>query len=634
MKQKTLFPVICILTSAFGLCTSSLFSQGTWTQKANDGGDAVNSLCNISLSITTTNSSCGKKSGSASVVATNGIAPYTYQWTSGDVTFLADSLSAGLYMVLVTDASGCTDAKAALVSDAGAPAITVTSTTNVSCNGDKSGAINLSVAGGSAPYTYFWNNGATTQNISNLYAGPFEVQITDASGCKAMQGVLVSQPDAIILADSIVNASCGNLDGAAAILVSGGTSPYSYLWSTGATTKMISNLAAGSYSVTVMDSKGCTKYGMGSILNWGAATAAIDSIIPATCGSGTGSIYISVTGGTAPYTYAWTNGATTEDIVGVVPGMYGLTIYSNGNPCTGALSTSIPAQQPSSPAICIVTVDTATGKNICVFTKDSIANLGIKQYNFYRETTQAGVFQKLGSRSASLPSAWTDQSANPLQRAWRYRIAAEDTCGNESPLSVYHKTVHLAANIGLGSKAVNLSWDNYEGFSISTYYIWRYTSAAGWMLLDSVPSNLNAYTDTPPTLINLFYFIEVRNPLGCAISLNKIPQPMKSNLNSSRSNIYKLNDTSSSAVAEMNIASSIQVYPNPSKGMFTIKMEDGRGKRVEGKIEVFNIMGGKVYSAIINSPASIITLDVPTGIYFLRAQTEEGMVSKKIVIQQ
>ena len=624
------------------------FSVGTkgYIGTGNDGINNYNDfwqftpVCNLNLAITTTNSSCGMATGTASVVATNGTAPYTYAWTNGDKTSLADTLAAGLYMVTVTDASGCTDTKAAMVSDAGAPTITVPFVKDVSCYGGNDGAVAVTAAGGSPPYNYLWGNGATTQSISNVQAGPHQVQVTDANGCMANKIIVVNEPANISLSDSIRNATCGNADGVAAVLVSGGTSPYTYSWSTGATTQVISNLAVGGYSVLVTDSNGCTKSGMDCIINLGAAIATVDSIISAKCGIGTGSVYISVTGGTPPYTYLWNNSATTEDITNVPPGNYGVTIYSNGNSCTGALVVNIPSQIPSAPVICIVTVDTATGKNQCVFVKDSIANAGLLNYNFYRETTTAGVYQLLGSKPANLQSIWTDQSANPLQRAWRYKVTAVDTCGKESPLSGFHKTIHLAASLGLNN-TVNLMWDNYEGISFGTFIIYRYDPVNGWDSLDAVPSNLNSYTDlSPPTLINLHYFVAVPHPFGCTATLanpdnedvRENPITMATNLNTSRSNIYKIN-SSTTSVNEFNVQSSmLQVYPNPSvDGEFTVYSLQFPVK----EIEVYNIYGEKIYQTTVNRKQETVNLSSQhNGIYFLQVKSEEGVITKKIILQK
>lgn len=184
--------------------------------------------CNIVLNINTTNSACGMATGTATVVATNGTSPYTYQWTNGDATANADTLSAGLYMVTVTDASGCTEQAPVMINDAAAPVITVNTVTNVTCNGGSNGAITINVTGGSSPYTYFWANGNTNQNMSSLQAGPHEIHVTDASGCVAMELFLVSQPSPISHSISKTNASCGGNNGTATDTASGGTSPYSY----------------------------------------------------------------------------------------------------------------------------------------------------------------------------------------------------------------------------------------------------------------------------------------------------------------------------------------------------------------------------------------------------------------------
>lgn len=596
--------------------------------KTSNGGTPP---CNLTLSITATNSSCTQANGTATVVVNGGTSPYTYKWTNGDKAASADSLSAGLYMVLVTDASGCTDSKPVMINDVSSPTVAVSSVTHVSCKGDSNGAINILVSGGAPPYTYLWANGNTSQNMSNLQAGPHQVQVTDASGCMANKIVLVNEPANITLADSIKNASCGNADGAGWVFVSGGTQPYSYLWNTGATTSVISNIAAGSYSVMVTDNNGCKKSGMGTVINLGAAVAVVDSFIPADCGTGVGSIYISVSGGSPPYTYVWTNGATTQDLTGVPAGNYGVTIYSNGNPCTGAFSGTLPAKLPYTPDICIVTVDTVTGKNQCVFVKDSIANVGLKQYNFYRETTTAGVYQKLGSKPASQASLWTDQSANPAQRAWRYKITAEDSCGTEAPVSGLHKTIHLVANVGLGGH-VNLIWDDYEGFSYSTFVIYRFTMSAGWDSLDAVPSNLHSYTDlNPPSpLTDVYYYIAVKNPSGCIVS-SKYPDPMGSNLNLSKSNINKINPTVTGLQDNNTAAATVHVFPNPASGRFNVSSSIPSG----GKAEVFDLMGRNVLSkSFEKGDFSLDLTGEVSGVYFLKIRHEKGAVTKKIVLQK
>lgn len=628
--------------SAFSIGTKGYLGTGS-------DGIAINTQfwqftpnCNINLNVSTTNSGCGLATGTASVVATGGTAPYTTQWTNGDKTPLADSLAAGLYMVYVTDASGCTAQAPAIINDASSPTITVTSTTSVTCNGGNNGAISISVSGGTQPYTYLWGNGNTTTAIGNVQAGPHQIQVTDAAGCVSTKIVVVNEPAKITLSDSIQNASCGNPDGSATVFVSGGVTPYTYLWNTTPpqTTQTATGLAAGGYSGIVTDANGCTKSGMVTIQNFGAPTVTLDSIHLVDCATGLGDIYITASGGAGPpYTYLWSTGTTTQNLIGVPAGNYGLSVKGGSNPCTAGFSGVLGKKPPYSPVICIVTVDISTGKNQCVFVKDSIGNASVKQYNFYRETTTAGVYQKLGSKAANLQNIWTDNSANPLQRAWRYKISAEDSCGNEAPISVMHKTIHLAANVGLNNN-VNLIWDDYKGFSYGTFIIYRYDPVSGWDSLDAVPSNLHSYTDlTPPVpLQNVHYFVEVRHPSGgCDVQI-KNPTPEASNLNSSKSNLQKINpDTTTTSVFDA-FASEISIYPNPSTGKFIIVTPTLKGAKA--MIEVYSLLGEKIYELISVFPPlePVLSVSLPlgtgSGIYLLKLKTANGTVTKKVVINK
>lgn len=589
--------------------------------------------CNLALSVSVTNATCGSPTGTATVVATNGAGPYTYQWTNGDNGVIADSLASGLYQILVTDANGCTKNAPAMISDAGSPTITVTSTTSVSCNGGNNGSIDISVAGGTGPYTYDWVNGATTQDVTGLSAGPYHVEVTGNNGCMAMANITVSEPAQLTVSVSINNATCGSPNGTATAIPSGGSTPYSYLWSTvpSQTTATATGLSAGGYSVTVTDVKGCTTQGMAPIVNSGGAVVAVDSVKAAGCATGLGSIYISVTNGTPPYTYAWSNGATTQDLTNVPDGPYSLTVYSNGNPCTGAFMGVVPSQQPAAPSICMVTVDTITDKNVCIFEKDSVANLGIAYYKFYRESTVAGQYQFLGSKASTLPSQWTDQSANPLQHSWRYKISAVDTCGNESPISSYHKTIHLSANVSV-SNHVNLMWDDYEGFSVPTFIIYRFTWATGWDSLDAVSGNVHSYTDFSITgpFTDVYYYVAVVNPNSCEVS-SKDPLPESANLNLSKSNINKLGPTPTGMKPTYTTGPAVQVFPNPTTGEF--RVQSSRFKT--GKCEVLDVMGRTVLAENLDN--GTLNMDLSgelNGIYFLKIVNEGETVTKKIVLQK
>ncbi|MBI1288677.1 MAG: T9SS type B sorting domain-containing protein, partial [Flavobacteriales bacterium] len=210
-------------------------------------------------SCSSTDSGCnGSGTGTATVSVTGGEAPYTYAWSNGGTTATISGLMAGSYSVTVTDANGCTDNCTTVVGEPSGLSATCNST-NASCNGENDGSLSVNAAGGSAPYTYLWSNGATTASVDNVGAGSYSVTVTDANGCTATCSSTVGEPSAISATCTKVDGNCqNNNEASVSVAVSGGDEPYTYAWSNGATTASISGLAEGTYSVTVTDANGCT----------------------------------------------------------------------------------------------------------------------------------------------------------------------------------------------------------------------------------------------------------------------------------------------------------------------------------------------------------------------------------------
>jgi hypothetical protein len=253
-------------------------------------------------------------------------------------------LTAGTYTVTVTDANGCIKTTTATVSQPTIVSLN-TAVTNVLCNGASTGAIDLTVSGGTPGYTYVWSTSATTQDISNLSAGTYTVTVTDANGCSKTTSATVTQPSAIAISSIVTSVLCnGAATGVVDLTVSGGTPGYTYLWSNGATTQDISNLAAGTYTATVTDANACTKTTSATVTE--NSTLALSSIsTPVSCfGGNNGAVDLTVTGGTAPYTYLWSNTATTQDIAGLTAGTYTVTVTDSYG-CSKTTSATV--QQPT-----------------------------------------------------------------------------------------------------------------------------------------------------------------------------------------------------------------------------------------------------------------------------------------------
>jgi hypothetical protein len=330
--------------------TISGLSAGTYNITVTSTGGCTKSITvNLSepalLSATTslTNVLCfGASTGAITLTVTGGTPGYTYNWGGGITTQNRSNIPAGSYTVTVTDANACTTTATATITQPSS-AISATATpTNVKCYGASTGSISLTVSGGTPSYTYNWSNGASTQNISSIPSGSYTVTVTDANGCLKTASATVTQPSAALsLSATMVNVSCnGGSNASIDLSVSGGTSPYTYLWSNSATTQDISSLSAGTYSVTVTDANLCTQILSKTITQPAVLSLSVNKV-NATCPNTTdGSIDLSVSGGTPAYSYAWSNGATTQDLSGLLPGTYSVTV-TDANGCTKNTSVTI-----------------------------------------------------------------------------------------------------------------------------------------------------------------------------------------------------------------------------------------------------------------------------------------------------
>jgi hypothetical protein len=241
----------------------------------------------VSTTVSTATSCNGGTDGTASATATGGNSPYTYLWSNGGTTASISGLTAGTYSVTVTDANGCTLNDNVVIAE---PSVItgITSSSDANCNAGNDGTASVIAAGGTTPYTYLWSNGGTTASITGLAAGTYTVTITDANGCSSANNATVGEPTAISLGIQSTATTCNsNCDGGLTVTISGGASPYTYLWNTGATTQNISNLCAGTYDVTVTDANGCINNisGVVNAPNPISLTATATDISCADCGT-------------------------------------------------------------------------------------------------------------------------------------------------------------------------------------------------------------------------------------------------------------------------------------------------------------------------------------------------------------
>ncbi len=430
--------------------TATGLAAGTYTVTVTDAN-----LCSTTRSFTITqpsalvasaggqtNVSCnGGANGTATVSVTGGTGAYTYSWApSGGTAATASGLFAGTYTVTVTDANNCQTTQSFTITQP--TAITATqSQTNVLCNGSATGSASVTVSGGTGTYTYLWSpSGGTAATASGLAVGNYSVLITDANGCTITKNFTITQPPLLAAAYSQTNIACnGSSTGSASIIPSGGTTPYTYLWSTGATSSSISGLAAGAYSVTVTDAKGCTITRNLTLTQPTAITATQSQTNATAFGAANGSASVVATGGTPAYTYSWApSGGTAATATGLVAGNYTVTI-TDANACS--ITKNFTITQPA--GVSGVTASTANGTY-------KIGDVIDVQVNFHMPVTVTGTPQLALNAGAN---AVYNSGSGTSSLVFKYTVAS----GNQTADLDYTSTTALALAGGTIKDALNNS---------------------------------------------------------------------------------------------------------------------------------------------------------------------------------
>ncbi|MEX0966558.1 MAG: T9SS type A sorting domain-containing protein [Bacteroidia bacterium] len=344
-------------------------TAGQYCVVVTDDNGCIDSVCvnitepapgcpSLGLSTVDTDVLCnGGNTGSSTVSTSGGTAPFTYQWSNGDTGTTADSLSAGAYSVIVTDDNGCVDTATVNISEPALLTVSV-SGTDVLCNGDNTGSATATPSGGTTPYEYSWNNGDMTATADSLAAGWHYVTVTDSNGCIVTDSVEITEPALLTVTTSVDNhVSCnGESNGMATASASGGTMPYEFSWSNGDMTATADSLPAGWHYVMVTDSNGCMVTDSVEITEPAVLDLTHSSTNVSTNGGSDGSIDLTVTGGTSPYSYLWSNSATSQDISGLTAGQY-CVVVTDDNGCIDSVCVIITEPAPGCPSLGLSTID-------------------------------------------------------------------------------------------------------------------------------------------------------------------------------------------------------------------------------------------------------------------------------------
>jgi gliding motility-associated-like protein len=325
----------------------------------------------LSATTATTAATCGNSDGTANVTANGGTTNYTYLWSPGGSTASTISgLSAGSYTITVTDANGCIVTASANVGNAASETITITGSTDISCNGGANGSVTTNTVGGTTPYTYAWTpSGQTTANVTGLTAGSYTVTVKDANGCISLASIILTQPPALTGLVTNTPVLCNGGTGTATITAGGGTPAYTYAWTPGGNSNSAATgLSAGTYTVTLTDAHGCS-FTASTTITQPTALTATGTSTTATCSNSNGTVTVTPGGGSPGYNYLWTPGGyTNANVTGLSTGTYSVTV-TDANGCT--LSTTATVGNAASETITItgsINILCSGGTNGSIFT--------------------------------------------------------------------------------------------------------------------------------------------------------------------------------------------------------------------------------------------------------------------------
>ncbi|MBR9922527.1 MAG: T9SS type A sorting domain-containing protein [Bacteroidetes bacterium] len=289
----------------------------------------------------------GDNNGSATILATEGSMPYTYEWPNGGTEAMQTDLAAGIYEVIVSDADDCSFTLEVEITEP--PVLEANAVaSNETSAGANDGTASASPQGGTGTYTYEWNTGATTADIDQLAPGSYTVSVTDENGCVDIQTVTVGEFSCTISAQtSELPVSCaGGTDGVASLDLSNATEPLTIEWSSGGTEAIETDLAAGTYTVSVLDANNCPTTATVTITEPEPVISEILSSTDASCfETADGAAEVQASGGTGTFTYTWSNGGEGAAQSNLAAGVY-VVVATDANNCSQEIEVEILQPDP------------------------------------------------------------------------------------------------------------------------------------------------------------------------------------------------------------------------------------------------------------------------------------------------
>ncbi|KUO68439.1 MAG: hypothetical protein APF83_00510 [Lutibacter sp. BRH_c52] len=601
----------------------------------------------IVLQLTDLSTAC---SNIATVSALGGTGGYTYLWSNGATSAEINAVAAGTYNVIVTDTNGCTMSGSITlaVKEAFNPSASVT---NVSCFGGADGSITIGNVNGQAPFYYSIDGVNFIQNqnqFTNLLAGIYTIGVRDANGCTGFVTKTISAPLPIVInVDNVLGTCSGINAGSISISTSGGLPGYSYSWigPNGylSSSKNISSLAPGTYSITVSDTKNCSTTTSGIVVPTTPEIVVNETVAHITCkGETNGSINLAVSGGSGNgFYYSWSVvGAIGNSIGNLTVGNYNVTITDIGTGC--ALTKSYTITQPSTNVSISVSKINATGCNsMGKITITASGGTGAT-YSYKLDSGSYGSNNVFDNLQAGTYVAWVKDSRDCTnsQTVIITDNGSDAFEGNNSKNQAKSMNTGATINARIGS-SIDVDWfkfvvptggGNYilnvshetVNYTFNLYSSVKNTSAISPINQTSTSKEFNLITGT--------YYVEIVGALSLEcydLSVNPaINSSPKNDSSQTENEIYgEVDKQDELAFTVLNAIA----YPNPSSLYFTLKIQ---GMSLENvvNVNVYDVLGRLVFtkSGSINDEYRFGE-EFLVGVYLVKVQQGTEMVSLKVI---
>ncbi len=455
--------------------------------------------------------------GAIGIKPTTATGPYNFDWgvfcVNGPCSFDTLPIPPGLGQVIVTDSRNCKNTSTYNITAPCSFTSTIT-TAPVSCVDAQDGAATVVTSGGTAPYIYTWRTyphqtGVTS--ITNVQAGTYNLEVVDATGCTTYEVFTIGAVDTIMAQSVITNAACTNCtNGAIDITVTGGASPYTYVWPSGATSEDVQTLEPGSYTVTITDANSCVAYDTIVVNSICSFALSMDSINVLCFGTNSGKAWATASVGTGPYTYLWSNGQNTDTAFNLIAGIYYVTVTDGGG-CSVVDSVTI--AEPTE----LLSVMDANNITCAGGTDGKVWVTALGGTPFYTYSWSAGAATAGGDTVVGLVAGWYYVTVTD-----NFGCSVLDSIEVGAPLPIVLTTTTTDASCF--GDADGRAWVTASINNPPVNYAWSAGVPSG---VDDTVSNLQAGT----------YFVTVTNSLGCfGIDTFTIGEPTELTLTDSVTN--------------------------------------------------------------------------------------------------